>query len=78
MEWIDTASVMVSTKPDELPVIKMRKLQRISVQQRERTNAGLLFNPTGTLFLCPNPLKFTYELYRKLLLTQITTSLHND
>lgn len=30
IEWTETASVMVSTKPDCSPVIKIRKLKAIS------------------------------------------------
>lgn len=37
IECIDTASVMVSTKPELAPVIKMRKLEEFSAAKRRNT-----------------------------------------
>jgi hypothetical protein len=77
MECIETASVIVSTNPDELPVIIIRKLLKMWMVHKEEEKRSSLFYPTRTPFLCPNSLEFADKVYSKLFLPKITTSLDN-
>jgi hypothetical protein len=58
MEWIETASVMVSTNPELPPVMRMRKLQNHrKIYEFEDDSSYVLLDPTRALFFCPNVLK---------------------
>lgn len=77
IEWMETASVIVSTKPDVPPVIRILKLGIISFVAFPVVDNSLS-DPTTTFFVFPNPLELSDELYGKLLLSQVSTGLNND
>ena len=69
--------MIVSTNPEELPVIMIRKLLKTWVAHKEEEELSSLFYPTWASFLRPNSLEFADKLYSKLLLPKITASLDN-
>lgn len=74
---METASVIVSTKPDIPPVIRMLKLRLVSFVAFLVVDNSLS-DPTTAFFVFPYPLELSDELYGKLLLSQVSASLNND
>lgn len=68
--------MIVSTKPDVPPVIRMLKLRLINFVPIHVVDSSLS-DPTTTFFVLPNSLKLLDELYGKLLLSQVSTGLNN-
>jgi hypothetical protein len=77
MECIETASVIVSTKPDEAPVMRIRKLQQIE-QKIKVGRVHILSNPAAGVFLFPYTLKLPDQLGRKLFLSQVCARLDDN
>lgn len=75
MECTETASVIVSTKPDDSPVMRMRKLILDTFVKKWK---HLQADPAFRFFFFPNPPKALDELSSKLLLPQIGTSLDDN
>lgn len=80
MEWIDTASVIVSTSPDEPPVMSMRKLQRLCflwMDANTYMKTDSLPKPALAILFLPYLLELMDQLNGQLLLTKISTSFDN-
>lgn len=78
MEWIETASVIVSTNPDVAPVMTMRKLKKFGqLKFTVKPKVHALAHPTCAIFLFPYALELPNELNSQLLLPQIGASLDN-
>ena len=73
IECSETASVMVSTRPEVPPVMRIRKLKKQvrpkwAINKRER---GILSHPTLAVLFFPNTPEFLNKLNSKLLLPEI-------
>jgi hypothetical protein len=72
--------VIVSTRPEEPPVIRIRKLERkvsFRLHGESETGNSILSRPTLAVFLFPYTLEFLDELHSKLLLAEIATCFDN-